>query len=37
MVDIGQERVQKVVDEIREAWGPDAAEGYVVDVSVGSF
>lgn len=33
MVDIGAERVQKVVDEIRESYGPDSCEGYVCDVS----
>jgi 3-oxoacyl-[acyl-carrier protein] reductase len=33
VVDLAAERVAAVVDEIREAHGPEAAEGYVVDVA----
>lgn len=33
VVDIGAERVLAVVDEIRSVHGPDACEGYVVDVA----
>src|SRR6476646_1527854 len=33
VVDVGEERVAAVVEEIRTAHGPEAAEGWVVDVS----
>ena len=33
VVDLGEERVASVVEEIRTAHGPEAAEGWVADVS----